>query len=350
MNVHKLSEAFQAWMTTVAEAMLAALGSLRSPRRVCMVEEEVGCLRVEAGADGAGERVRLRDGEFVDAVPARLAAALKRSGVELRLAPGRFVFRPLELPARAIEFLDGIVRAQIDRLTPWSATDAVYGWTPPRPIEKDRIGVTVAASARALMAPYVQAFTQLGAPAVVLAVPSGSELQPDTITVLEHRPRGTLDVRQLRRVLKAMLIAAGLAALVAVAADQWVGADLDAQQQEIARRVAERRSALRRDGAGAAPGQQLLERRKQQMAASVMVIDALSAILPDHTYVTELRVEGDRLQIVGMTQDAPSLIRLMEQSPHFTRATFFAPTTRAPGEAGERFHIEARLNAVFTRT
>jgi general secretion pathway protein L len=80
----------------------------------------------------------------------------------------------------------------------------------------------------------------------------------------------------------------------------------------------------------------------------VIVIEALSQILPDHTYLTELRVIGDRVQIVGVSRDAPSLIRLIEQSSHFTRATFFAPTTRSPGEPGEHFNIEARIEPVYT--
>ena len=64
-------------------------------------------------------------------------------------------------------------------------------------------------------------------------------------------------------------------------------------------------------------------------------------------------VEAEQDSSIGI-QDLPKIVmvrkgsRLIEQSANFTRATFFAPTTRAPADPGERFHIEARIKPIFT--
>jgi general secretion pathway protein L len=255
----------------------------------------------------------------------------------------------VELPSRAREFLEGIIREQIDRLTPWSPGEAVFGWSKPVEIASDRIAVTVAATARAQVMPFVQAVAGFGAESIAVSTVLDAPEHAASIKVLDQKMRGTLDIQRVRRVLVAVLVIAGVVAGISISAAMVVADNLAARQSDVSRRIAERRATLRA-GLDAAGNSALakLERRKHESPAAVIVIEALSQLLPDHTYVTELRIEGNKMQAVGMTLDAPSLIRLIEQSSHFTRATFFAPTTRSPSEAGDRFHIEAVIEPVYT--
>jgi general secretion pathway protein L len=148
------------------------------------------------------------------------------------------------------------------------------------------------------------------------------------------------------RLLRRLLIGATLSAAASLSVVAYVGGALEAEQQDLARLITQHRTALRASQVGGS-AEMLLARRKQTSPSGVMVLEAISRALPDSTYVTELRIEGDKVQVVGLTQDAPSLIKLIEQSPQFTRATFFAPTTRGQNEPGERFHIEAHITADF---
>ncbi|KAA5603685.1 PilN domain-containing protein [Blastochloris sulfoviridis] len=360
-----LRAVYAAWIDAVACTADAALARYETHRRVRMVEEEDGsfALRLadpDPGWRGRERQDRRKDGDtsaplpdhrlrltgegVEDTLPPAWSAALRGSRVELVLRPSRFLFCPLELPKRAGEFLDGIVRAQIDRLTPWSPTDAAYHWTRPREQAGERITLTVVATARAVVAPLAQAVAGLGAAAVAVSTdgPEG-----DAVTVYETRAHGADRRDRVRSGLHVAFVACGLAALVTMTAAGFVADHYDAQTQQLQQRIAERRAAIRAGQGGGSSAQGLLERRKHATPASVMALEALSALLPDHTYATELRIEDDRLQIVGITRDAPSLIQILEQSPHFGRATFFAPTTRAENDPGERFHVEARMRPHF---
>ena len=342
------------WLDGVAAMIVAALGWFVSPRVVQIVEDDDGsAFSVRAPEDdaGTGDRIPFADGNVGGAVPASALKAVKGNRVEIILRPARFVIKQVELPRRAVEFLDGIIRAQIDRLTPWATGEAVFGWGRPVDNASDRISViTVVATARAMVRPFLQAASELGAASIaILTIPVDGGVAAGRIKVYDQSVRGMLDPARVSRMLLIVLIAAAAIASVAVAADMVVGDSLETQQLDLTRRINERRAALRLGQDNSArSATSLLDRRKRETPASVIVIEALSEILPDHTYVTELRVEGNKLQIVGVTRDAPGLIGLIEKSAHFSRATFFAPTTRAPSDPGERFHIEARIEPVNT--
>jgi len=333
---------FNAWTGTVAAAIVAGFDRVVSPRVVRLIEDDQGGFAIETAGrpDNVPARIAFADGAL--STP-NLAPVIKGSRVEIVLQPTRFLFRPLELPARAADFLDGIVRAQIDRLTPWSASEAVFGCSPPVESGPESITTVIAATTRKVAMTYVQAVS-IFHPAAIAVCTDVAERNAGRVKVFEQKARGHLDAVRLSRALFAGLAGTAVCALLAVIAAAYVADSLGAQEDELARQISQRRAAIRAssDGGDRSP-LAALERRKRETPASVIVLDALTQVLPDHTYVTELHMAGTKLQIVGITRDAPSLIPLIEQSQHFTRATFYAPTTRSSSEPGERFHIEARI-------
>jgi general secretion pathway protein L len=351
VTLRQVIDGFFRWIDSVAATIVAMAGWSASRRSVQITEQDPQTLVLRTGGrTPLVEPIAVADGEVVGELPEKTAALLRGSRAELVLKSEHFLFRPLDLPKRAGEFLDGIVRAQIDRLTPWSASDAVFGWGNAQESGPDRMSVTVAATARALVQPYLQALTRLGVKSIAVSTVLPAP-EPVAIKVLDEKGHSALDLRLVRTALLAILVVATLGAVAALVTDKIVGHQLEKKQDALARQIAARRAAAMggREGSldAATAGMHSLERRKHENPSAVIVLDQLSAVLPDHTYVTELRIEGDKLRLVGITRDAPSLIGLIEQTQHFSRATFFAPTTRSPNESGERFHIEARIDPSF---
>ncbi|WP_426614732.1 PilN domain-containing protein [Bradyrhizobium sp. McL0616] len=337
-SLSSLRTILDAWTGTVAGAIVAGLERMVSPRLARLVEDENGTFALEAAKpENAPKEIAFEDGKFA---AVNLAQIVRGSRVEIVLRPSRFLFRPLELPARAADFLDGIVRAQIDRLTPWSAAEAVFGCSAPVAQGNEGITTLIAAAPRRLAMGYVEALSGFHPSAIAIVTEAA---EGGRIKVFEQKSRGAVDPARLSRRLQAVLAIAAVAAVAGSIAAGYLADSLGAQEGELERQITQRRAAIRGSDGGERSPLALLERRKYETAASVIVLESLSRLLPDHTYVTELHLAGNKLQIAGITRDAPSLIPLIEQSQHFTRATFYAPTTRASSDPGERFHIEAQI-------
>jgi len=344
-----ISEAFYRWIDTVGELAAGLLGRIISPTTVRLVEEGDSEFVLQRGKDGAAanflpDRIRIFEGKVDQNSSAIPGPPLSGSHIEVVLRSDRFLFRPLELASRAKEFMPGIVRSQIDRLTTWNATDAAFGWSKPVETDAEKLVVTVAATAFALIKPYVQAIADVGAHSIAVFTDL-PEAQPNAspIKVWEQSGRSARDIGRIRQMLTRVLGVACIITAIALITEVIMGPNLTAQQDDLARQISAR-SAL--GVTGSLGAQRTLERRKQDTPSTVVVFEALSKILPDQTYLTELQLEGNKLRLTGITRDAPSLIGLIEQSGRFTRASFFAPTTRSAANTGDRFHIEALVKSL----
>ncbi|WP_280706424.1 PilN domain-containing protein [Bradyrhizobium sp. BR13661] len=353
--IAEFKELFEEWIAVVARTINSVGGRLLSQPLVSLIEGDDDMLTARMAPVRKGPSLpdlsfRLSSGQPVPALPADWEKALRGSRVEILVKPGKVLFRPLDFPKQAADFLDGMIRAQIDRLTPWTASDAAFSWSSPSDLTNDRIQLTLAATSRTRIQPLVRFVSDMGAASVAaFAEPPPDLGTPDRFRIFEVPLQSAFGQKiDLPRILRITILCCGLAALVAQAASVYEGGALEDENQQLLRRISERRASLRlSQNAIGGSAQELLAKRKQTTPSSVMVLESMSRALPDNTYVTELRIEGDKVQVVGISQDAPSLIRLIEQSPQFSRATFFAPTTRGQNDPGERFHIEARITPYF---
>ena len=345
---------FSFWIDHVVAGLARLSAMTWRSRRVELIEQADGAFLAAEWRKGAADPLlepplRLERDRFVEPISERMRTLLTRSRVDVALVPSRFVFRKLELPRGASQFLEGVVRSQIDRLTPWSASDAIFGWSSPVDSGPDRIAIAVAATARALVAPIAQALVAARVDHIRMSTRAGDDGDL-VIPVFAQQSDGEEGARRLRRGLVVGLGLSGLTFAASLCAWVVVGAAYETRFAELQNGIAERRAALlNQRGSAAERTVQALQARKRTAPSAVMTLEALAKTLPDDTHLTELRIEDGKVQIVGLSGDAPALIRLIEQSRRFTRATFFAPTVRAP-DGGETFHIEARIEPSFAVT
>ena len=132
--ISELQQLFGEWIAAVDRGINSIAGRLMQQRQILLIEGDGSSFTARAAATKKGAALpdvsfRLSNGQPVPPLPAEWESALRGCRVEILLNPDQILFRSLDFPKRAVEFLDGMIRAQIDRLTPWTANDAVFGWS-----------------------------------------------------------------------------------------------------------------------------------------------------------------------------------------------------------------------------
>lgn len=344
-----MADSWSRWIDDVIAGLRPASSSFRRARLIELREQSDGSFSVTEWRRGAAKLLtdaRLRLVEDSVAGPEHALQLFVRSHVHVILSSSRFLFRSIELPRGADQFVDGVVKSQIDRLTPWPANEAVYGWSPPSDAGPARIAVTIAATGRALIEPIVNAVRTKKPTSIRVSTEALGD--GTLIPVLSESSDKGAD-RRMRRHVQILFGAAGLSLLASLLGWFVAGTYLATREKDIGDQIARRRAQLmQQSGSALERAAEALQARKRTAPSAVIVMEELSKALPDDAHLTELRIEEGKVQIVGLAQDAPALIRLIEQSGRFSQATFFAATVRAP-KGGDTFHIEARPEPPFTQ-
>jgi general secretion pathway protein L len=294
--------------------------------------DETRALELDASAGEKG----LAD-QILDASPrfsiAQLAVILPQASA-LR--------RRVELPIMPESDVRSAVELQIDRLSPFKA-DAVRFAT--RVVDRDpiegKLTADVAIAPRAAIEALEQHLGALGLKAASIDVDAGNGAGAGfDLRATDER------VTPRRALLMNVGFACAAALMWYIAAVAWETGreqELEGWQAKIAelRPLAQRSAALRQQLEGLIQPFEIA--RAHVPAATLEVLDQVTKLMPDTVRLTELRLNGDTLELTGLAAEAPSLISKLEASKLFKDVKFRSPVTRRPELNKDRFDVSMKL-------
>ena len=355
----RIGAVLRRWIEILAALYLAWCESRRELRSLVVTRENghVVVRHAEPARDAM-----LRDAQAGNVVAtlvpgagfsADVPRAAHNSFVVLEFPADKVVMRRITVPAQARKFLSGVIRNQIERLSPWPANGVVYGFAAePGAGDAAVVEVRILMAARTDVDAARQDLAALGLPVDrIVARGSDTEAADETAGAVTLWSR-LADTSPERHGSLVRAIGIGIAASVTVPLllGSWAllsAASIRDESEEVAARsrVLQRQVQTGRTAASMAsiPPAERAWLLKETSISSVILIEALSRALPESAYVNEIRLEKESLRIMGLADDAPALLAPLERSKHMTNVHFFAPTARGPDGKLFRFSIEAHV-------
>lgn len=276
-------------------------------------------------ADGLSDAPKPRDREVV-----------------LRLPADQALSQMITLPQAASKNLRQVVGFELDRLTPFPAQQIYY----------DAQVLTQQQATRTIRVQFVMALRSVLDP--LLDQLSATGLMPDRVTVAgdrggcnllspERRPRRVSVAGTIRGVLWLLILVTGLAVAVLPLWQQRALVVELIPKVQAARQQAEHVAKLRRQLDKANELAHFLPAKRRQEPRVIRVLEQLTRVIPDNTWVEQLEIRGNQLELRGQSQEASALLPLLEQSPLFQGATFRSPITRDARSGKDRFYLTAQI-------
>lgn len=260
--------------------------------------------------------------------------------VVLRLAPGQALRKFIKLPAATEENLNQVVAFEMDRLAPFKADQVYFGTR-----VKSRLSATRQILVELVLTPRDKLDT-------LLEEVTAAGFRPDIVDMAGEDPPGAVNLlppkyRRVRRRwlhwLQIGLSVVILALLVALAVVPILiqRDEVEALEEQVrkATRLAKEVETLRQEVETLEHQTQFLQEKKRTEPVAVDMLEELSRVIPNSTWLNGLQYKDRRIVIQGQSPSASSLIELIEASRHFKNTSFVSPVTKDTASGLERFQI-----------
>ncbi|MCZ6565087.1 MAG: pilus assembly protein PilM [Gammaproteobacteria bacterium] len=292
-----------------------------------------------------GEDLSTKHIDQIKAVLDKESAATGNLTLRVNLDNSRVLAKLVTLPASTEENLHEVIKYEMDRYTPFSANDVYFDYRiEGRLAEKDLIKVLLLVVRKEILKP-IESMVEDG----VIA------LERINIINLSNANHSINDVKLLRTLssanhhqstVKWLLVAAvGLIMLTAITPliinylhinklSQELE-KLESTVSEVKQLQSEYQKMLEQVG--------YLVAIKEKNPSIIGVLNLLTEVTPDHTFVQRLSIEDGLLSLQGLSASASEFIPIIDKTGQFEDIRFSAPVTLSATDNLENYSITARL-------
>lgn len=334
-------------LSAMASSVLSGASRATMERRVLV---EISGAQVTFSRVATGDVVKAGqlDMTSLDAAGQKLAfqselnkIVRQKAEIALCLEPGQALRKKLSLPLAAEENLRQVVAFEMDRHTPFKADQVYFDYRFARGDKQLEVSLVVAP--RVVVDERLSQLAAWGAQVTAVRVADDvTDAAPWNLLPTERRQKDRNTWFSRRNI----ALASGAVVLfcAALALPIWQKREivlalhlpLDKARQQAA--VAE---GLRHQLEAQLAEYNYLLDKKRELPPVVAVLEDVTHVLPDDTWVQQFDLKSKEMMIQGETASSSKLAGLFEQAKTLHNANFRAPLTKGQGVNSERFQLAA---------
>ncbi len=334
------------WMGQLSECIPQRWRQAASSREDTLVIKPVGPLDFDLRAVSVSIWSKGRETQFdqIELTPHDLASFPRPAHlpVVLELADDDVLSKVVILPLATERDLAQVLGFEMDRETPFSVEELFWGYRiAERNRQRGQLTVHLRLITRGSIAPLINALAEAGISPKCAKIVGGPD---DGMSLPLH------DTDQPKRASAAHVLRWAAAAVFAVLAAAAVAAPFFRQARDLAeldRQIAAGRAAaaeaeqLRGDISRLTGAGNLIKREREAAGDPLVTLAALTGMLPDDTYLTELQQQQNKVVFGGRSAAASRLISAVAAGSQLHNPAFVAPVTRMEAAHTEVFTISA---------
>ncbi len=286
------------------------------------------------------------DSERRATVVATLRARHPASDFVLRFPAKRTLRKVIKLPLAAEENLRGVLGFEMDQHTPFKADQTYYDYLIlDRDQATQRLTVQMTVVPRELQDPALAKLAALGLyPNAVDVGAPGSTTPAINLLPVEQR---SVKSQTSHKLTNWLAIAAGALLVASIAipiAKRAAHLNEIREKLVVTEKEAKAAESLRNQIESLSTQSAFLSTQKKHSAVMVSVLNELTKLLPDDTWLYQFELNGKEASIQGESPTSSAIIGLIESSRLFKNAQFRSPVTQNRQTNAERFNISAEVD------